>query len=123
MDIKKVLHHYIGSKVQFRCSEWEPHVWSPPVELTSKMYMDLLNDPEIDTIQLILKPLTSMKPEENDEVLDLLLKRTPKNSHHHLVLHAQAAAYLSSKHYDVYGLIEAGVAVDVAKFSQKIYSE
>lgn len=111
-DIKDYLHLYLGSETNYG-------------ELLAVDYYNnvvgVLVDgkPEagdLKQIKLILRPLSDMTDDEmfnNVEPMTYGLK-----SLRGIELHLQAAEltrYLLSKHFDIFGLIDAGLAIDKSK--------
>lgn len=65
-----------------------------------------------DEFKLILRPLSSMTEDEKDSLIQMYVN-TPDN-----LASAERVRYLLSKHFDLFGLIEAGLAIDATKTDQ-----
>ncbi len=105
--IQDYLHLYLGCEYIMRYVDWHPGVWSVPVKLTGKRLDDLINDASVEKILLCLRTLSDMT---EDEKKALKLTRTAETP--------EAFRGLLSRHFDLFGLIEAGLAIDKTKMKQ-----
>lgn len=62
-----------------------------------------------DEIKLVLRPLSDMTEEENTHVQAIVDRM---GAVHDAANMAEITAYLTSKHFDLFGLIESGLAVE-----------
>lgn len=72
-------------------------------------------------VKPILRPLSDMTEEESKELLSIQdLKRGVIDTKYVIVTRSwEDARYLLSKHFDLFGLIESGLAIDVTTLNQK----
>lgn len=137
MNIRDYLHLYIGAKHRYKFIDSEGFsVW---LDLLPHR-LPRLEDASISEIQLALRPLSSMTEEEAIEfittgtsvyktIMDIVIKddclsfeggyghtgRTWVKVIAFNSLKPQQFKFLLSKHFDVFGLIKAGIAIDAAK--------
>lgn len=130
-QLKDYLHFYLGCKFLYKI---DPHEWSKPMELTTaqlELSHRLKDDPECH-YKLLLRPLSSMTEEEAKEYAglffvdcDLSLVKFYNLGHciairyYDAFLHLPSQyepkqfQYLLSKGFDLFGLIDEGLAIDV----------
>lgn len=109
-EIKDYLHLYLGVRHRYKWAD--SGNWTVWTELTANR-LSRLDDYSISEIQLELRPLSSMTSEEKREFsnlagfekLDLLFWADVRKA-------APVITYLLSKHFDLFGLIESGLAID-----------
>ena len=111
MNIKDYLHLYLGCEFIGRYVDWDEDNF--PITIT---YQTLLNVERYTTIKPILRPLSSMTGEEKKE-----LEKIEKNEYvadagiEQDIWTSKEFLYLLSKHFDLFGLIDAGLAIDKTK--------
>jgi hypothetical protein len=114
------LHLYLG------CDCYD-HFNACKIVLTPKAYagyMEHWTNPEDGQIKPILRPLSDMTEEEIewlDEHDDFYDKNLSDETEPFVIIEWQAERikYLISKHFDVFGLIEAGLAIDKTKLNNQ----
>lgn len=128
-ELKDYLHLYLGCKVQYGKNQYIPEIGSVKKEdeciLTASTLGNFLNVPNgiCSDIKPILRPLESMTEEEKKsyriinknsipsknmlpEIRDGNLTNCFLNENDPYLIH-----WLLSKHLDIFGLIEAGLAI------------
>jgi acyl-homoserine lactone acylase PvdQ len=122
--------------------DYEPGQWTVPSQLTLSRLEALKNDASVEDIQLFLRPLSSMTEEEFNAIApslssDIVLAyRQPKNftdrPWHVIILenrlHTNTLTFndgmvLLSRHFDLFGLIESGQALDATTFPNQTAPE
>lgn len=119
-DFKDYAHLYLGCDVQ--CTKDMPASYGWITGITVKMDRDILWDMTepvffagihlghfYDFIKPILRPLSSMTPRERLELSRLDLQEKIKDL---VKYQAIRTKWYLSKHFDIFGLIEAGLAID-----------
>lgn len=104
-DISQYLHLYLGCELK---SEKYPK----DTPLDTEILHAIEHDNLYGEFKPILRPLSSMTEEENKERFNewyLKEENTP------LERNAREIKYLLSKHFDLFGLIDAGLAIDKTK--------
>ncbi len=122
-DIKDYLHLYLGCEVR------PPHGGTIKYRLVG---IDYDNEPlfktipsggfamELSKFKFLLRPVTDRTAEEKqwlDEHNDFKEKFLQGDTEYELLIEweAERIQYLLSKHFDLFGLIEAGLAIDKTK--------
>lgn len=124
MEIKDYLHLYLGCKVEYDDRIGIIHQYYLPAGkyMEGKVWFCSLEEdgnPEMscsvaaDKVKPILRPLSDMTGEERSTAKELsngtFLYRTC----------AETTQFLLSKHFDIFGLIESGLAIDKTKLNGK----
>lgn len=112
MNIKDYLHLYLGCEVQVQ-SESEKgkiKILACVEPVSNKAWTESGNTHYIDLIKPILRPLSDMTEEEKREAD--LVRGNGDGCDNYAVPEAYEFKYLLSKHFDLFGLIEAGLAID-----------
>jgi hypothetical protein len=132
-NIKDYLHLYLGCECMIGDLNWKPetnlHGLAPGVDpnygkpIKSKIDAHVLNVFAHKTT-LILRPLSDMTDEEMDEVWyshepkNVLVMDYKNNSMSRKVaLCSERTRYLLSKGFDLFGLIDSGLAIDKIKLN------
>jgi hypothetical protein len=138
-DIKNYLHFYLGCEVEVRKKDRDKK-WlrgfiseisrgsnhGDWIEVNFNKVVTILNQEweerssnfhnyfiGYDEIKPILRPLTEMTDEEMDEMGQYAVKAYTIESEAQAGEYiGQSALYLLSKHFDLFGLIEAGLAIE-----------
>lgn len=108
-DIKDYLHLYYGCACKYGKSHWVDHEWHF-INVNGK----LIQDAEYFIIKLFLRPLYDMTEEERiglREVSRQVVVNTPDD---YRIEAAIQTEYLLKKSFDLFGLIDAGLAIDKA---------
>jgi hypothetical protein len=118
MNIKDYLHLYLGCSAMFDNRIWKINkIGAGIVRLIRRdgSYGKWV-ECHYEDCQLILRPLSSMTEDEKKE-LDAIEKN---GSSYPTVAYALAPcfAWLLSKHFDLFGLIDAGLAIDKTKLTE-----
>lgn len=117
-DIKDYLHLYLGSEF---LSDYPTNPTSPQI-LTGHTFEQIVHctndglcwNPKY--IKLLLRPLSDMTEEERTTVIDINVQMLKQNSlTGSMKYDGHSCAYLLSKGFDLFGLIEAGLAIDKTK--------
>lgn len=101
-NTKDYLHLYLGCEAYWQ-EEGYKSTYSRPIDF------DMLRD--ADWIKPILRPLSSMTEEEGNE-LEMMGHNAVVNKFEINQFHAARTRYLLSKGFDLFGLIEAGLAIE-----------
>lgn len=111
-DIKDYLHLYVNSARCLIQNEFDKDGWEQ--DLTHEVLLKQMDDEEYKSVTPILRKLSSMTEEEEKEMIatqdDVKLDGYPK-----ILLKADSGEtfrYLLSKHFDLFNLIESGLAID-----------
>ncbi len=99
MNIKDYLHLYLGCDM-LDISDNSTYTLHPEM-----LYASIK-----DGDKPILRPLSDMTEDESEFVADAAWQGKPT-----IYMNAEITAYLLSKHFDLFGLIEAGLAIDKTK--------
>jgi len=111
-DIKDYLHLYLGCQMGY-ASHHEPQ--NATYTLTVENFKEAIEfgDP------IHLRPLSSMtEDEKTDAVYPMLYGLTTLEGDENIGQSAELTKYLLSKHFDLFQLIEAGLAIDATKINQ-----
>lgn len=115
MEQKKIedyLHLYIGCQCRFRF----PSVAEFNTMIMTGMHVDRgLTDSECVPI---LRPLSSMTEDEETEHSKMRESGWTSNTEQQMLRDAAGTKYLLSKSFDLFGLIESGLALDATKLKQ-----
>jgi len=144
-DLNNYLHLYIGSEAQYQKSFIEyPESYTVTVKLTPKRYYQL-DDLSIAKLRLILRPIYGMTEEEKEQLFDHIwpnglwaivchgkievidhaldimqewsdLGERVKQQDLDISKQATMFTWLLSKGFDLFGLIESGLAIDKTDF-------
>ncbi|MEO7044702.1 MAG: hypothetical protein ABI091_05295 [Ferruginibacter sp.] len=82
--------------------------------LTFNNYKQFLND----GYKPILRPLSDMTDDEDCERLNFYYDYDNAKYLDKTIIEAEVTKYLLSKHFDIFGLIEAGLAIDATKIKK-----
>lgn len=118
MEIKDVLKYYIGGKCQFGILVPGQPTSYEESNITIRVLHNVLA--ALADAKPILRPLSSMTEEEKDFIDDTFIV-TPENisvSYH--IIEAKRTDYLLSRHFDLFGLIESGQAIDATKTDNNV---
>lgn len=63
----------------------------------------------------ILRPLSDMTEEENNMGFEIMAKYDPEYKEENIKCNAEMTLYLLKQGFDIFGLIEAGLAIDKTK--------
>lgn len=85
--------------------------------LTIDLLKLIFSNPELSKPQLILRPLSSMTEEEQFESTEALYESL-KWTRDTVLVYASKIKYLLALHFDLFGLIEAGLAIDATTLNQ-----
>lgn len=109
----QILAFYLGTKFRYRYVDWEKDTWSPWTALNGRD-IDKMQDLSIDKIQLQLRRLSDMNNDEREERIRLMhgLYSDDHDSRTREQRHATETAWLLSKSFDLFGLIDSGLAID-----------
>lgn len=141
-DIKDYLHLYLQSEATFS-KEFidDGGSWTVPVKITPHRYRMAMDDASVSCIKLYLRPLSDMTEEEgnqflhNHEFVSYAWTNCVSTSRHCVrydftyhssnrvrqgslrfdELEPKDFTWLLSKGFDLFGLIEAGLAIDKTK--------
>ena len=118
IELKDVLHYYLGCEVSYDGKTWTLH-------MVSKKYAYLRRGKEgidkntihLHEAKICLRPLSDMTEEERKEHDDLFLPSPSgqKGWYEETYWQARKTAWLLSKHFDLFDLISSGQAIDKTK--------
>lgn len=100
--LKNYLHFYIGAEVQFKVIPGF-QLSGKVRKLTPNLYAEIYNYAIWDKVQLMLRPVGDTTPEEAKKWNSLVKSDESK---------AEAVAYYIRRQLDVFGLIEAELAIE-----------
>ena len=125
MELKDYLHFYEGALCRWRYVDYHPGQWSVLAPLTKRDIARLCDDNSVEKIELHIRPLSNMTEEEGFELSEALGVFTPANfmeainkGSKYVIDYRNSfeiTRYLLSRHFDLFGLIEAGLAIDKTK--------
>jgi hypothetical protein len=134
-NIKDYLHLYLGCEVWYNNKLWDLVGVSKPYSTNDKMLVNVDLRPEgqgfrsisyhsssftdLSLIKPILRPLSDMTDVENDRYYSFYSSPLTMNTMQAIIADAQAIGFLLSKHFDLFGLIDAGLAIDATKEAVK----
>src|SRR6478735_9023399 len=105
-NIKDYTHLYLGCKVEYSIRFADGTVIKQEGNFTLDYDTLFKWSKNYIVIKLILRPLKDMKDTECEFVSDAALSGKPT-----IYVNAEVTKYLISKHFDLFGLIEAGLAI------------
>ena len=132
MNVLDYAHYYINgvTKYRVRYVEYQPGEWTAPVLLTANR-LSQLEDHSIEKIELVLRRLEDMTEEEFVEAVRLINQEEPieeiKKHYPEFIKHGMSQMsveigqfpivphlihLLLTKGFDLFGLIDAGLAID-----------
>ena len=121
-ELKDYLHLYLGCRIKSKGGKCGDLVSVSNYGMSIVVYdKDKINDPRglcinSDWLLLILRPLSDMTKEEKDwlDEHENFVNNYKQNAESELIIEwdAEKTSYLLSKHFDLFGLIEAGLAID-----------
>lgn len=102
--IEDYLHLYLGCEFQ----------WAGKYnyKLTAFWLSQILKNPDINNIKPILRPLSDMIKKELDEVSEIWIHMSSDKNNSAMQCYAASVKYYLSKHFDLFGLIPEGLAID-----------
>lgn len=112
-ELKDYLHLYLGCRIKSKGGKCGDLVSVSNDGMSIVVYdKDKINDPRglcinSDWLLLILRPLSDMTEKESEYLSDAALSGKPT-----IYVNAEVTKYLLSKHFDLFGLIEYGLAID-----------
>ncbi len=122
-ELKKYIHHYLGCEIMeiktgdimtFDDLQGDKR-W--PVWTRNKKYCDkrgcCANGFKFKEIKLLLRPLSDMTPMESEYILPEAWDGKPT-----IIVNAAMTVWLLSRHFDLFGLIDAGLALDKTKLQK-----
>ncbi len=133
-DIKNFLHLYLGCEVEtvdgngINLGHYYPGVWTRDGNTEPNginvFFTEIKKVYVMNYVQckLILRPLSSMTEEEADRIIAIrgLEGVTGYKWPNTFKAAAEATIYLLSKHFDLFSLIESGLAIDKNSSKEKI---
>ena len=121
-ELKDYLHLYLGCRIKSKGGKCGDLVSVSNYGMSIVVYdKDKINDPRglciySDWLLLVLRPLSDMTKEEKDwlDEHENFVNNYKQNAESELIIEwdAEKTSYLLSKHFDLFGLIEAGLAID-----------
>lgn len=116
MNIKDCLHLYLGCEINYHLySDGEGYM----ANLTGTMIDNWESYNQFKPAKLILRPLSDMTEEEGKEVCRYTRDAQAFVKFNTAIgkeaINATTMVYLLSKHFDLFGLIDAGLAIDKTK--------
>jgi hypothetical protein len=111
-NIKDYLHLYFkcwGLVSNSKSDEYEDGKWVLSCGVHEAAMLGLL------MFTPILRPLSDMTEEEENMYYSFYHNPFSKNVRQSILMDSQAIHYLLSKYFDLFGLIEAGLAIDATK--------
>jgi hypothetical protein len=105
-DVKEYLHLYLGCE----CLAKKPQSMGADQDTIRP---DMLQQDYWEWIKPILRPLSDMTEEEREQLNDIELGESSWPTV--AIALAPCFKYLLSKHFDLFGLIESGLAIDKTK--------
>jgi hypothetical protein len=108
-DIKNYAHLFVGGQFVYRVGEYE---WSEPMKFTADqldVFYINVEDPNCH-YRFILRPLSSMMEEEGKQIFGETFIRLVEGGT--LYLSPNQTLTLLSKGFDLFGLIDSGLAVN-----------
>jgi len=137
MELKDYLHFYEGALCRWRYVDYPPGQWNVLAPLSKRDIARLCDDHSVDKIEIRLRPLSDFGEKEIRAIAKIVGKEdqlSDVKSMNYVITqvkeHGLAAfsvpdgefkfvpeliRYLLSEHFDIFGLIEAGLAIDSTK--------
>jgi hypothetical protein len=120
-ELKDYLHLYLGCEVfiesySFMNGNKREKLIDKLTEvgINGRIDCEKYTPPDGD-VKLVLRPLSDMTEEEKTEMMQQKHKYDTGNSMSHTITdHAYRVHWAINKHFDLFGLIEAGLAIDKA---------
>lgn len=109
MELKDVIHFYLGCKIYDDADEETPKI------LDIRDFKWISECIEGGRMKPILRPLSDMTEEEDQEADDLYILHADKHSEDFervTIANAAVTQYLLSKHFDLFNLIPSGQAIN-----------
>ncbi len=116
MELKDYLHFYEGALCRWRYVDYSPGQWSVLASLTKRDIARLCDDNSVEKIELHLRPLSDMTHEEWNECAKYARTGSGIRTAGDLwKMNAEETRYLLSRHFDLFCLIDLGLAIDKTK--------
>lgn len=114
--ISDYLHLYLGCDIMILCYK---DYSGGTYKLTGKIFANIIDNynPKEDLIKPILRPLSDMTEEEREELNDIELGESSWPTVARAL--APCFAWMLSKGFDLFGLIESGLAIDKTTLHSK----
>ena len=125
--LKDYLHLYIGceciynNKLYVLTGTNKPYLSTDTtffridLRVKGKGFRESTSSTDMDKTKLILRPLSDMTSKESDYILPEALEGKPT-----IIVNAASTAWLLSKHFDLFGLIDAGLAIDKSQLNHPL---
>jgi hypothetical protein len=123
-ELKDYLHLYLGCEIEYGAEDDRLVGTMTNVDnfSTYTVNVGMVMVP-IQQVKLILRPLSDMRQGEQavvDEIYEDMRQvsgdiTTPEKIYFEIEVHASITKYLLSRHFDLFGLIESGLALDNTK--------
>jgi len=117
-DIKDYIHFHIGGKCMYKRSDWKD--WFGPEVINHGMLIELVGGAL--EIKPILRPVSDMSEEEKHTLFTIMYGTINAFCAVRLrfdvkldSLSVECFPYMLSRHFDIFGLIPAGLAIDKTK--------
>jgi hypothetical protein len=127
MELKDYLHLYLGCEVQY--DEDFVGILIGVYSLNRPSYNPIIIHSQIGVIinrgwdnivKPILRPLSDITNEEVCEMNELVNKPTNGEPYPHTTKWARRVCYMLERHFDLFKLIEAGLAIDKTSLQQPL---
>lgn len=114
-ELKDYLHLYLGAKLRWQYYDYEEDCISIWQTLTASILNNIISDASVSRIDIALRPLSSMSAKEAKEmsvqgIYNLVQVFGEKCEE--ISCTSEQFKELLFRHFDLYGLIEAGLAID-----------
>lgn len=113
-ELKDYIHFYVGGKILINCQGEDIVCEVITVSANGSAYASgkcndgkTFNSHGVPQGKLLLRPLTDMTEDESDTVLPEAWEGKPT-----IITNAAMTLWLISKGFDLFGLIESGLAID-----------
>lgn len=126
MELKEVIHFYLGAKVEYeftsRTSNKEIRngkmygMWDNFIRISTHWGS---TEAPISSVKPILRKLDSMTEEEYEEYKNIGIEESKENwKYQYTIESSRKMVYLLSRHFDLFNLIESGQAIDATTLTQ-----
>jgi hypothetical protein len=125
-ELKDFIHLYLGAKVRYTYYDYEENTWTVWEQLTTNVLNKITTDWSIKDIQIQLRKLSDMTDEELKSLRSERgnLKGVERADMNYIIRlttwSPEDVRYLLSRHFDLFGLIESGLAIDSKTLKEKI---
>jgi len=120
MNIKDYLHLYLGCEIELEYKGKKIIERLDSINLrTGRIDTKTFVDFDFD-VKPILRPLSDMTEEERRQWLDFRLNSRIEPERSFQLSEAMRTKFLLSKYFDLFGLIEAGLAIDATIKAEQI---